>query len=97
MKKVKAIDAAIIAAGGGLMYLGGVGIRHPHDPGFHLSAGAAVAGAGIMVYGVYRVKPSWAAAVGAVLLTAGYVNEHRRRLGLPELFIPGVTLPGTGA
>lgn len=94
MKKITITDAALLAAGGGLMFLGGAhATRGPDHGEIHpLGVGATLAGAGLMVYAAWRIQPSVAAALGAVLLTAGYVNEHRREMGLPELPIPGLTL-----
>jgi hypothetical protein len=92
------IDAALLALGGGLMFVGGTHATRGEDhsrigvPGALLT----VAGAGIMVYAAYRIKPSAGAALGAVLLTVAYVNEHRRSLGMPDL-IPGVSLPWSGS
>jgi hypothetical protein len=88
------VDAALLALGGGLMFIGGSHATRGKDhekigvPGALLT----VAGAGIMVYAAYRIKPSAGAALGAVLLTVAYVNEHRRSLGMPDL-VPGVSLP----
>jgi len=92
--KVTITDAALLAAGGGLMFLGGShATRGPDHEEIHpLGAGATIAGAGLMAYAAWRIQPSVAAALGALLLTAGYVNEHRREMGLPELPIPGFTL-----
>ena len=87
-------DAALLAAGGGLMFLGGAHATKGPDHG-EMSAPATLcmtAGAALMVYAAWRIRPSIAASLGAVLLTAGYVNEHRKNLGLPELPIPGFTL-----
>ena len=94
--KATALNAALPAAGGGLLFLGGMNATkesHEHHELNKPAAVVALAGAGVMVYAIYRIKPSAAAALGAVLLTAGYVNEHRRRLSLPDLPIPGLT-PG---
>lgn len=98
MKRVTLTDAALLAAGGGLMFLGGAHMtREPDHAEFSPPATlATLAGAGLMVYAAWRIQPSVAAAVGAVLLTAGYVNEHRRDMGLPELPIPGFTLNWEG-
>lgn len=94
MMHVTLTDAALLAAGGGLMFLGGAHMTKGPDHA-QVSAPAALAltaGAGLMVYAAWRIQPSVAAALGALLLTAGYVNEHRRSLGMPELPIPGFTL-----
>ena len=94
MKRVTFTDAALLAAGGGLMFLGGSHATRGPDHAEISPPGAlaTLAGAGLMVYAAWRIQPSVAAALGAVLLTAGYVNEHRRESGLPELPIPGFTL-----
>jgi hypothetical protein len=94
MKEVSLFDAALLALGGGLMLLGGSHATRGHDHSRISPAPAALAvvGMGIMVYAAYRIKPSAGAALGAVLLSVAYVNEHRRSLGMPDL-VPGVALP----
>ena len=91
--RVTLTNAALLAAGGGLMFLGGAHATQGPDHA-EISPPAAIAtvlGAGLMVYAAWRIQPSVAAGLGAVLLTAGYVNEHRQQMGLPELPIPGFT------
>lgn len=80
-------NAALFAAGGGLMF-GGLARNeeHKHEP---LSIGLMLAGMTLVAYASLRTSPSLGAAFGAVVLTAGYVNEHRIREGLPPLPIPG--------
>ena len=94
VKDVTLFDAALLALGGGLMFMGGSHATRGehHDKLNYPGALLTVAGAGLMVYATYRVKPSAAAALGAVLLTVAYVNEHRESLGMPPL-VPGIALP----
>lgn len=94
MPRVTLTDAALLALGGGLMFFGGShATRGPdHSAISPPAAFATLAGAGLMVYAAWRIKPSVAAALGAVFLTAGFVNEHRREMGLPDLPIPGLEL-----
>jgi hypothetical protein len=98
MKRVSAYDAALLAAGGGLMFLG---LSHIDHASFEYSSTglgflatpaslASIGGAAIVVYAAWRIKPTMGAALGAIMLTAGYVNEHRKSLGLPEIPIPGI-------
>jgi hypothetical protein len=94
MKNVSLFDAALLALGGGLMFIGGS--RATRGEGHRQISAApatlAVAGMGLMIYAAYRIRPTAGAALGAVLLSVAYVNEHRRSLGMPDL-IPGVALP----
>ena len=94
MKEVTLFDAALLAVGGGLMFLGGS--RATRGDGHRLispiPAALTVVGAGIMIYAAYRIKPSAGAALGAILLSVAYINEHRRSLGMPDL-VPGIALP----
>ena len=94
MKDVTLLDAALLAVGGGLMFMGGTNATRgdAHDKMNYPGAMLTVAGAGLMIYAAYRIKPSAAAALGTVLLTVAYVNEHRQSLGMPPL-VPGIALP----
>ena len=97
MKDVSLFDAALLALGGGLMLLGGShatrGESHQQvSPG---PAALTVVGMGVMVYAAYRIRPGAGAALGAVLLTVAFINDHRRSLGMPDL-VPGIALPGAG-
>lgn len=58
------------------------------------AAMANIGGIALMMYAAYRIKPTFAAVAGAVLLSAGYVNKYRREHGLPELPLPGVVFTG---
>ncbi|HTR02527.1 MAG TPA: hypothetical protein VMN82_04965 [Thermoanaerobaculia bacterium] len=98
MRDARLFDAALLALGGGLMLLGGSHATRGEDhrrvsPG---PAALTVVGMGVMVYAAYRIKPSAGAALGAVLLTVAFINEHRRSLGMPDL-VPGIALPGAEA
>jgi hypothetical protein len=90
--EVTLLDAALLAAGGGLMFIGG---SHAMDKdGRTLVPGSlvTVAGAGLMVYAAWRIRPTIGASLGAVILGIMYINEHRRSLGLPDL-VPNIRLP----
>lgn len=89
----KLSDAAILAAGAGLMFAGLARIEDPRTiPVRSPAALMSVGGAALLLYGSYRVSPSFGAASAALLFVAGAVNEHRRSLGLEELPLPGLSL-----
>jgi hypothetical protein len=98
MKAVTLFDAALLAVGGGLMFLGGSRATRGDDHRLisPIPAALTVVGAGIMIYAAYRIKPSAGAALGAVLLSVAYINDHRRSLGMPDL-VPGIALPWGGS
>jgi hypothetical protein len=94
MKNVTLLDAALLAVGGGLMLIGGSHATRGegHRQISPMPAAMTVFGMGLMIYAAYRIKPTAGAALGAVLLSVAYVNEHRRSLGMPDL-VPGIALP----
>jgi hypothetical protein len=109
MKRPSTLNLALLAVGGGLLFLGGAfsapGGTSPWMQDFGWGSWApawaprvnppslaVVAGMGLLVYAAYRIKPSFGVVAGTAVLAAGYVNEHRKSMGMAPLpLIPGVS------
>lgn len=90
---IRISDAALLAAGGGLLFAGLARIKDPRAiPVRSPESLLAIGGAGLLLYAGWRISPSLGAAAGALLFVAGAVNEHRKSQGLEELPLPGFSL-----
>jgi hypothetical protein len=106
MKRPSTLNLALLAGGAGLLFLGGGlggGSSSPWAQSWAPTWGggwmprqstsiAVIGGMGLLVYAAYRIKPSLGVVAGTAVLAAGYVNEHRKAMGMAPLpLIPGVS------
>lgn len=89
-------DLAILAAGVGLWYVGaktfsdyhgsvqaGTVESFQHEHATAIGSVATLAGLGLVVYGVYRMDPTWGKGVGAVLAGLVAYNAYKHSQGEP--------------